>query len=302
VGICVYIDTSNNVSFDNNVFFWARKFLVLVFQVDHYNFTRNLLTEARVREELDLTGTMVVDDVACYEQFAQIDHANGRVSVRSNVAQGCMGQGFVFPFSPCEYLDNYRFSDNTAGSCVISFMIDRLPGESCIGASGLIGYASEIGLMANPPGDQTSLIYKDMFFADCERGITLRYAHEHDENTVYVRDSYFAGYSRPNCPSCYSASAIRYCQGGYAVRMLATTLTGETFPLVKKNTVFDVICTQEAFDSKSFFDNVVFENYQYDNPGLPFCRGMSVFKRHNLASDQTGSAYLTNTACVNCDR
>jgi hypothetical protein len=28
---------------------------------------------------------------------------------------------------------------------------------------------------------------------------------------------------------------------------------------------------------------------------------MSVFKRHNLASDHTGSAYLTNTTCVNCD-
>lgn len=84
--------------------------------------------------------------------------------------------------------------------------------------------------------------------------------------------------------------------------MVSTTLTGETFPLAKKLTVFDVICTQQAFDSKSFFDNVVFENYQYDNADLPFCSKMSVFKRHNLASDQTGSAYLTNTTCVNCDK
>ena len=91
VGICVYVDTSNNVTFDNNVFYWARKFLVLVFQVDNYNFTNNLLAEARIREELNLTGTMVVDDVACYEQFTQIDHANGKISVRNNVAQGCMG-------------------------------------------------------------------------------------------------------------------------------------------------------------------------------------------------------------------
>jgi hypothetical protein len=48
--MCVYIDTSNNVTFDNNVFFWARKFLVLVFLVDNYNFTHNLLTEAHIRE------------------------------------------------------------------------------------------------------------------------------------------------------------------------------------------------------------------------------------------------------------
>lgn len=139
-------------------------------------------------------------------------------------------------------------------------------------------------------------------FTDCERGITLRYAHEFDENTVYVQNSYFAGYSRPNCPSCYSPTTTRYCQGGYAVRMVSTTISGETFPLAKKNTIFDVICTQEAFDSKSFFNNVVFENYQYDNVDLPFCSKMSVFKRHNLASDHTGSAYLTNTTCINCDK
>lgn len=29
---------------------------------------------------------------------------------------------------------------------------------------------------------------------------------------------------------------------------------------------------------------------------------MSVFKRHNLASDGVGSAYLTNTKCLNCDK
>jgi len=28
---------------------------------------------------------------------------------------------------------------------------------------------------------------------------------------------------------------------------------------------------------------------------------MSVFKRHDLASDGVGSAYLTNTRCSNCE-
>lgn len=153
--MCVYIDTSNNITFNNNVFFWARKFLVIVFTVDNYNFTNNLLTEARNRSELNLAGTLTVDDVACYEQFTQIDHANAKISVTKNLAQGCQGQGFVFPFSPCTYLDNYRFAGNTAGSCVVAFMIDRLAGQQCIGSSGLIGYASQIGLMANPPGSQT---------------------------------------------------------------------------------------------------------------------------------------------------
>lgn len=29
---------------------------------------------------------------------------------------------------------------------------------------------------------------------------------------------------------------------------------------------------------------------------------MSVFKRHNLASDSTGSAYLKDTRCLNCEQ
>lgn len=65
-----------------------------------------------------------------------------------------------------------------------------------------------------------------MLFADNGRGITLRYAHETDENACILRNSYFAGYSRPNCLSCYSSSTINYCQGGYAVRMFVATITG----------------------------------------------------------------------------
>lgn len=59
-------------------------------------------------------------------------------------------------------------------------MIDKLSGQSCIAASKMIGYASEIGLMANPPGSQTKMIYEDCFFTDNKRGMTLRYAHEID--------------------------------------------------------------------------------------------------------------------------
>lgn len=70
--------------------------------------------------------------------------------------------------------------------------------------------------------------------------------------------------------------------------------------MVKRNIGFDVICTRQSYDMKSFFNNVTFENYLYTNPTVPYCTQMSVFQRHNLASDATGSAYLTNTPCVNC--
>ncbi len=29
---------------------------------------------------------------------------------------------------------------------------------------------------------------------------------------------------------------------------------------------------------------------------------MSVFRRHNIASDNTASVYLTNSPCINCDQ
>lgn len=110
------------------------------------------------------------------------------------------------------------------------------------------------------------------------------------------------GISRPTCTTCYGASKISYCHGGYAVRMFTTTITGETFPLKKAPTGHDVICTQEAFDAKAFLNNVTFENYWTNNPQIPYCSNMFVFKRHNLASDATAGHYLTNTKCVNCDQ
>lgn len=53
---------------------------------------------------------------------------------------------------------------------------------------------------------------------------------------------------------------------------------------------------------KSFFNNVTFENYQYNNEVVPYCSNMAVFKRHSGASDASAPAYLTNSPCVNCDR
>ncbi len=68
--MCTYIDFSSNVTFNNNVFFYARKFLVLVYVVNNYVFTNNLLIGARKRDEIDyLQDTKMVDDVACYEQY-----------------------------------------------------------------------------------------------------------------------------------------------------------------------------------------------------------------------------------------
>lgn len=148
----------------------------------------------------------------------------------------------------------------------------------------------------------TQVIYEDMFFADSERGMTLRFAHDTNNNTMIFRHSFVTGISRLNCPTCYGSSKISYCAGGYAVRMLAVTLTGESFPLKKKPEGHDVICTREAFDFKTFIHDVTFENYYSTNDQIPYCSGMSVFKRHNLASDGTGSNHLTESPCNNCSK
>ena len=84
--------------------------------------------------------------------------------------------------------------------------------------------------------------------------------------------------------------------------MLTATITGETFPLKKKPTGHDVICTQQSFDFKAFLNNVTFENYLYNNTLIPYCSKMAVLKRHSGASDGTASHHLTSTKCINCDK
>jgi hypothetical protein len=110
---------------------------------------------------------MIVDDVACYEQYIPIDFDNDNVTVTKNLAQGAEnGQGFVFPFAPCDKLSTYNFGGNTAGSCTVAFMFDRLEGYDCIGASQMVGYASAIGLMANPTTQLNKMIYDNVIFVD----------------------------------------------------------------------------------------------------------------------------------------
>ena len=177
----MYLDQNMDVSMTNNVLFHAQKFLVYVENViSGYTFTGNLMIGAHKRANFP-TGTGLIDDVACYEQYTAIDFfADHGVDVSNNLCQGSEGEGFVFPSTQCENMDTYPFVHNTAGSCEVAFMYDKVGGSTCIGAKGAIGYASEIGLMANQPGGYTKLIYQEMIFTDNKRGVTLRYAHETD--------------------------------------------------------------------------------------------------------------------------
>jgi hypothetical protein len=98
--------------------------------------------------------------------------------------------------------------------------------QPCVGASGLTAYATQIALTANAPGTQTQLIYQNMFFTDSGRGLGMKFAQETHDDTFYVNNSYFAGYSRPNCPTCYSNITNSFCKNAFAIRMAATTVGG----------------------------------------------------------------------------
>lgn len=61
--------------------------------------------------------------------------------------------------------------------------------------------------------------------ADFNRGVTLRFGRESDENTAFFRNSYVSAISRPTCTQCYGSGAIQ-CSNGRGVRMLAVTING----------------------------------------------------------------------------
>jgi hypothetical protein len=203
-------------------------------------------------------GSKTSPNNAAYSQYDPVNSDTGNVTVTNNLVQGSQDNGFVFPFTSCAKINTYPFSGNTAGSCFAAFITNVNPGFLCLAASGFTGYASYIGFIANPPGFLTQVQYTNMYFTDNQRAFTLRFAHEIDDNTMMLNDSYFMGYSRPSCPSCYSSTKLNYCNNGYAIRMFTATLSGEYFPFDKNITTFDVICTQEAFDAKAFLKNVTF--------------------------------------------
>lgn len=294
------LDSSANVTVTNNVFFKARKYIVAAISMLDYKFTNNLMIGAQSRP--NMAGAK--DNIACYFQWKGIDFNSDNNLVTENVCQGSELNGFVLPFTPCEFLDQSAvgFFDNTAGTCIIGTTFNVVSG-ACIGGKGVKGYANSIGYLASPPGPMT-LDYRNFMLADNGRAMGLRHGHggfNGDNNTAFWRDSWVSAASRPKCNYCYGAGATD-CQNNLALRMMVTTINGETMP-DKFGTGFDTICRQEAFDSKAFLINVTFDNYRVTYTGnLTSCANNLVFMPHPLAHDLTGSHYLTQTYCTNCEQ
>jgi hypothetical protein len=154
----------------------------------------------------------------------------------------------------------------------------------------------------NPSLPHSTTQYSNLIVTDCSRAVTLKSGYDSVENTALLTNSYIAGYSRPNCSSCYTDITIANCKNGYAIRMFTVTISGEVYPLATSTDIFsyDAIQSRQGQDSKAFFENVTFENYMNYNSLLPYCSGMSVFRRHSMAADSTACHYLKNTECLNC--
>jgi len=87
-----------------------------------------------------------------------------------------------------------------------------------------------------------------------------------------------------------------------AIRMLAVTVNGESYPK-GFGPDFDVICKEEVLDAKAYLTNVIFENYRtsYVQSSLASCSNNYIFRPHPNAPDLVGSTYLWNSPCNNCD-
>jgi hypothetical protein len=126
------LNNNANITVDNNIFYIAYKFMVVVVDQQDYKFTNNLLIGAR--ERISMQVLQISDNVVCYLQYKGIDWNVDNNFVNNNLCQGSELTGFTFPFTPCDFIGQTTigFLDNTAGSCAIGVMLNVIPGP-CIG-------------------------------------------------------------------------------------------------------------------------------------------------------------------------
>lgn len=168
------------------------------------------------------------EPVACIE-LTQVDPSTDSITISNNICQGSDINGYVLPFLPCSLIGNTPFPNNTAGTTLeAGFLLIRTTSDVCLGYSGVRAYAAKVGQVSSPP-ETVQLQITNSIVADSIRGMSLRFGMPGTELTAFLSDSYFTAISRPNCTVCYGADKI-YCSGNQAVRMLAVTVNGETYP------------------------------------------------------------------------
>lgn len=295
---CVKLSNNVNVTINNTVFYHARKYIAIAENQRNYNFSSNLLIGAVPRGSIIANNTS--EDIACYVQFKPVNFGSDVNVVENNLCQGSKGQGFVLPYTDCDYTDNQtRFYPNAAGTTDVGFLLVGATGP-CVHIKGLQAYSSEIGVIARPT---TSLLrYSELMLADNGRGISLRNGYTIlDNSTVIVNNTWISAVTRPTCDYCYGPTAT-LCNSTEALRLLVTTVPATSIQSYPTNygKNYDSV-RQAGFDSKAFLINVIFENYRQAYTSQASCSNNVVFKPNPGAIELTGSHYLNKSICNNCD-
>ena len=204
------------------------------------------------------------------------------------------------PFVACSQLDNMPFVNNLVGTALeVGFLLIRSNTQLCLAFSGVRAYACKVGHISQPPST-AELQLKNYIIADTKLGVSLRFGMEGTDRTATFSDSYFTQISRPTCTICYGSTKIS-CSGNSAIRALAVTINGETYPK-SFDSKFDGLCKQETFDSKAYIKNVVFDSYRqnYTQAHLAQCSKNVILTTNPGASDFVGGHYFWDSSCVNC--
>jgi hypothetical protein len=166
--------------------------------------------------------------VACVELTA-VDPSTDAITIKNNICQGSDLNGYVMPFLPCSLIAASPFTNNTAGTALeVGFLLIRTTDDACLAYSGVRAYACKVGHVSSPP-NTAQLQLSNYIIADSQRGLSLRFGLHGTDRSAFFSDAYITQISRPTCAICYGAGKID-CSGNTALRMLAVTINGESYP------------------------------------------------------------------------
>ena len=119
---CIFIQNSENINIDNNVFYDVWVIAVHVVDASDVTITNNLIIGVHDRPTMP-EGADLVAGLVLYES---IDPTTDNTIVSNNYCLGSSQHCFAFPMVKCSELGTNPFANNTAGSAKIGFIIGTI--------------------------------------------------------------------------------------------------------------------------------------------------------------------------------
>jgi hypothetical protein len=117
---------------------------------------------------------------------------------------------------------------------------------------------------------------------------------------------WIAALARPDCPDCYPD--IFSCSFMKGVKIPDVSLHGKVIPIegISSPKDFVVICTETAFEARTYHRNIKYINYQesYTNHSVEAwrkCKKNKVFSSWLASVDASATQILIDTECIGCD-